>query len=148
MCNPDVDYKSAKNDSFLTNLPPRNKKKPPGKSFLFPKQFDHRHHVHLCVLPHHVQDLFWWADDGYFNVVLTYICGVLMDISILIGPILMGCWWIFQFCLDLFWWAVGGYFNVVWTLIFIKGFFDQYDDYGDEDIEKKKNYFVMIGHVK
>ena len=57
-----------------------------------------------------------------------------MDITILFGPILVGCWWIFQCCLD---------FDIDQRL----GLFDQYDDYGDEDIEKK-NYLVIIGHVK
>ena len=58
----------------------------------------------------------------------TYFGGLLMDIPVLFGPILVEYWWILQFCLDLFWWGVGGYFNVVWILILIKGLFDQYDD--------------------
>ena len=91
---------------IITNPPPKNKKKPPGKSFLFPKQFDHTPHVHLCVLPHHVQDLFWWAVD------------------------------------------VEGYFNIVFTLILINGLSDQYDDYENDDIEKKRNYVVILGLVK
>ena len=118
---------------FVTNLLPRDKTKPPGKSFLFPKQFDHRPHVHLCVLSHNVQDLFWWAVDveGFFNIVWTFFGGVLRDISILIGPILVGCWWLFQCCLD---------FDIdqmlFWSIWWLRRW-----RYWEE-----KNYFAIISH--
>ena len=120
---------------FVTNLLPWDKTKPPGKSFLFPKQFDHRPHVHLCVLPHHVQDLFWWAVDGYSSIVWTYFGGVLMDITILFGPTYFGGVLVdISMLFGLWYWSNAFLINMMITKVKI--------------LWGRKKLFCDIGHVK